>query len=77
MWKNYFGPKCRVYGVDIEEARKECENDYTKVFVGNQGDRDFWRLLKKQVPIVDILIDDGGHISEQQIVTLEEELLSP
>lgn len=79
MWKDYFGPKCRVYGVDIEEACKAYENDYTKVFVGDQADREFWKLFKKQVPTVDILIDDGGHQPEQQIVTLEEMLphLSP
>jgi 23S rRNA U2552 (ribose-2'-O)-methylase RlmE/FtsJ len=74
MWKTYFGPKCMVYGVDIEEACKAYEDERTKVFVGDQADRSFWRHFREQVPHVDILIDDGGHLVEQQIVTLEEML---
>ncbi len=72
MWEDYFGPDCRVYGVDIEEACKAYENDRTKVFIGDQADRRFWRAFKEQVPRLDIVIDDGGHQSNQQIVSLEE-----
>jgi len=74
MWKAYFGPKCKVYGVDIEEACKAYEDERTRIFIGDQGDREFWKDLRKQVPDIDILIDDGGHLPEQQIVTLEETL---
>jgi hypothetical protein len=74
MWRSYFGPRCKVYGVDIEEACKTYEEDGVRVFIGDQADRSFWQTFKKQVPQVDILIDDGGHTPEQQIVTLEEML---
>ncbi len=30
------------------------------------------RTSRKTVPLVDIVIDDGGHLPEQQLVTLEE-----
>ncbi len=74
MWKEYFGPKCQVYGVDIQEACKVYEDERTKIFVGDQADRAFWKLFKEQAPAIDIIIDDGGHQTEQQIVTLEEML---
>ena len=74
MWKAYFGSKCHVIGVDIEAACKAYEDDRTRIFVGDQADREFWRYVKKEVPKLDILIDDGGHLPEQQIVTLEEML---
>jgi len=74
MWKNYFGSKCQVYGVDIKEECKAYEGDGIKIFIGDQADRRFWRRFKEEVPQVDILIDDGGHLHEQQIVTLEEML---
>lgn len=79
MWRDYFGPGCYVYGVDIEEACKVYQNDYTKIFIGDQADHKFWKVFKDKVPRIDILIDDGGHQAEQQIVTLEEMLpyLSP
>ena len=72
MWKDYFGAGCRVYGVDIEESCKAYEDDATRVFIGDQADREFWRRFKQQVPTLDIVIDDGGHEAHQQIATLEE-----
>jgi SAM-dependent methyltransferase len=74
MWKEYFGPKCRVYGVDVSEACKAYEDDTVKVFIGDQADRSFWKRFKKEVPVIDIVIDDGGHKPHQQIATLEEML---
>lgn len=74
MWREYFGPKCHIYGVDIEEACKCYENEYTKIFIGDQAVPKTWKAFKERVPILDILIDDGGHDPEQQIVPLEEML---
>jgi len=72
MWKKYFGPGCKVYGVDIEEACLSYQDDNTKVFIGDQADRGFWARVREAVPSLDILIDDGGHHPEQQRITLEE-----
>ena len=74
MWRSYFGEKCHIYGVDIEEACKIYANDYASVFIGDQADRSFWSDFKNKVQSVDIIIDDGGHSPEQQMVTLEEML---
>jgi len=74
MWRHYFGPGCHVYGVDIEKACTCYEDESTSIFIGDQGDRDFWRTFKEKAPAIDILIDDGGHRTELQIVTLEEML---
>jgi hypothetical protein len=72
MWKKYFGPRCRIYGVDIREECKSYEDEVVKISVGDQADRNFWRRFKAEVPALDIVIDDGGHRAQQQIVTLEE-----
>ncbi len=72
MWKDYFGPRCRIYGVDIEPACKAYEDDGVKVFIGDQADREFWSRFRREVGAVDIVIDDGGHLPEQQIVSMEE-----
>ncbi|MGA2249637.1 class I SAM-dependent methyltransferase [Terracidiphilus sp.] len=74
MWKDYFGPKCQIVGVDIEPACKSYENGSIRVFIGDQADREFWHRFKQEVGMVDIVIDDGGHSPQQQIVTLEEML---
>jgi hypothetical protein len=76
MWREYFGPGATIYGVDIEPACKAYENDWTRVFIGDQGDRKFWRLFKAQAPAMDVIIDDAGHEPNQQIISLEELLPS-
>lgn len=72
MWQNYFGPGCKIYGVDIEPRCKAYETESVRVFLGDQADRIFWKRFRKEVPALDIVIDDGGHIPSQQIVSLEE-----
>lgn len=47
MWKDYFGPGCRVYGVDIEPACEAYRDDRTEIFIGDQSDPVFWSNLKK------------------------------
>jgi hypothetical protein len=74
MWREYFGKGCRVYGVDIHEACMAYKDDGIEVFIGDQADRSFWTRVKNAVPRIDILIDDGGHLIEQQRITLEEML---
>lgn len=72
MWKDYFGPKARIYGVDINPRCKELEEEGITIHIGSQSDRTFLRKLKAELPPIDILIDDGGHTMRQQIVTFEE-----
>jgi hypothetical protein len=72
MWRDYFGSKALIYGVDIEPACRAYENDSVKIFIGDQADRMFWQEFRRKVPALDIVIDDGGHHPNQQIVSLEE-----
>jgi hypothetical protein len=72
MWKNYFGNKAKIYGVDINPECKTLEEDGIKIFIGSQEDKGFLRELKSKIPRVDILIDDGGHTMKQQVCTFEE-----
>ena len=79
LWRDYFGPQCHVYGVDIQPACRKFANDWCDILIGDQEDRAFWKEFKAAVPRLDILIDDGGHTPDQQFVTLDEMLphLSP
>ncbi len=72
MWKDYFGNKAKIYGVDISPDCKNLEEENIKIFIGSQADRKFLKEIKAQIPPIDILIDDGGHTMQQQIVTYEE-----
>ncbi|MBS1927876.1 MAG: class I SAM-dependent methyltransferase [Bacteroidetes bacterium] len=72
MWKSYFGNKAKIYGIDVDPRCKEFEEENIQIFIGSQSDRNFLRKVKKQIPPIDILIDDGGHTMKQQIVSFEE-----
>jgi len=72
MWKEYFGPKAKIYGIDIDSRCKKLEEENIQVFIGSQSDRLFLSEIKKQIPPIDILIDDGGHMMDQQRISFEE-----
>jgi hypothetical protein len=72
MWKHYFGPAARIFGVDVNPRCRSLEEEGVTIFIGDQGDRTFLRTLASSLPPIDILIDDGGHTMRQQIATFEE-----
>ncbi len=72
MWKDYFGPNAKIYGIDIDARCKQFEEENIEIFIGSQSDRKFLNEVKNKIPKIYILIDDGGHTMKQQIVSFEE-----
>lgn len=79
MWRDYLGPQSHIYGIDIDPACKALESEGIEVRIGDQADPDFWARFLSEVQDIDIVLDDGGHAADQQVVTLEHLLprLSP
>ncbi len=69
MWRDYFGSKARIIGIDLNPAAKKFESDGFEIFIGDQEKPEFWNDFFKQVGMIDILLDDGGHTNNQQIIT--------
>lgn len=65
MWKNYFGPKAKIYGIDIDPKCREYEEENIEIFIGSQSDKNFLSDIKRKIPKIDILLDDGGHTMHQ------------
>lgn len=73
MWRDYFGPGAKIYGIDNNKKCAQLDvGENVEIIIGSQEDRHFLRELKAKLPKIDILIDDGGHTMNQQIVTYEE-----
>jgi 23S rRNA U2552 (ribose-2'-O)-methylase RlmE/FtsJ len=72
MWKDYFGKKARIIGVDVLEECKKLEEKQIEIVIGDQENRTFLRKLVNDVGPIDIVIEDGGHEMKQQIHTFEE-----
>ncbi len=71
MWRWYFGDQVTLVGVDIDEDARAASDPRHVVEIGDQTDADFLRRVAEQHGPFDIIIDDGGHEMQQQIVTTE------
>ncbi len=72
MWKKYFGRGARIVGIDVDPRCQQFEEDQVSVMIGDQEDRAFLAGVRRRLPHVDIVIDDGGHTMRQQIAGFEE-----
>lgn len=68
MWKAYF-PKSMIYGLDVFDKR-QIEEPRIKTFKGSQNDSNFLKSLSKEIGVLDIIIDDGSHVSEHIITSI-------
>lgn len=68
MWEQYF-PNATIYGIDINPSCKQFEGGNIKVIIGDQNNDEFLTRLKNELPQIDVLIDDGSHITSHQIKT--------
>ena len=71
MWRDYFGPKARIIGVDLNPNAKKWEDYGFEIFIGSQSDENFWNYFRNEIKGIDVLLDDGGHTYAQQIITTE------
>jgi hypothetical protein len=74
MWREYFGPRARIIGVDLNPGAQKWTRNGFEIYIGSQSDAGFWRRFFTEVGTIDVLLDDGGHTNPQQIVTLHETL---
>ena len=72
MWRSWLGDKARIIGIDLNPAAKKWEQHGFEIYIGDQGDPEFWRQTLPKIGKFDVFLDDGGHQSFQQIVTLTE-----
>ena len=71
MWRDFFGPQARIIGVDLNPEAKKWEEEGFEIFIGDQSSAEFWENTLNTTGKLDIVLDDGGHTYEQQIMTTE------
>lgn len=69
MWRDFLGEKARIIGIDLSEKAKKWEEHGFEIFTGSQTNPQFWKEFYQEVGNIDVLLDDGGHMYEQQIMT--------
>lgn len=71
MWREYFGSGSRIIGIDLNPACKQHEGENIEIFIGSQDDPRLIQSVLAKYPVVDIVIDDGSHLSQHQIASLD------
>ena len=71
MLSRYLGPEAKLVGLDIDEDAVRSVKGRFPVMLGDQTDPAVLRRLNGEYGPFDVIIDDGGHTMEQQIVTIE------
>lgn len=71
LWSRFF-ENGKIYGIDIEPKCLEYKYQQNNIHisVGDQNDSNFWESYLKDKGLFDVVIDDGSHINEHQILTL-------
>jgi len=70
MWQDFF-PNAQIYGVDCNK-RLLFGEERIKTFLGDGTKKEDWeRILKKTGTDIDIFIDDGSHLPQDQEKTAE------
>tara|TARA_B100000035_G_C20954010_1_gene533289 strand:+ start:210 stop:1067 length:858 start_codon:yes stop_codon:yes gene_type:complete len=70
MWRKWLGKEARIVGIDLNPQAKKWESAGFEIKIGDQADQNFLNSVFEQLGEYDILIDDGGHLLHQQIVTV-------
>lgn len=76
MWKQYFSNPS-LFGID-NRPKFEFDNpvEYlgfdANLIVGDQGDSEFWDYFVSNTPKLDVVIDDGSHFQNHQLLTMEK-----
>ncbi len=70
VWEEYF-PNATILGIDINPKYATSASERSRVFIGDQTDRDVLRQISTAADArFDLIIDDGSHMSDDQVATL-------
>lgn len=71
MWRHYFDDASVIVGIDIKPECRGLERENIKVRIGNQGDPGFLNKVVDEFGPFDVVLDDGGHLSKDQITSFK------
>lgn len=70
MWRDFF-PRAVIHGLDMDAECRRHEEDRIRIHIGDQSERACLDRLCEIIPEPDIIIDDGSHVADHQILTFE------
>lgn len=73
LWKNYFGEKATIVGIDIQKSCIAFNDPQNSIHIeiGSQSDTEFLKSVVDKYGTFDIIIDDGSHVMNDIKVSFE------
>ena len=71
IWRKYFGDQAVIHGIDINPECAGRSDESAVIHIGNQTDTKLLDRVINAMGGLDVVIDDGSHISAQQIATFK------
>ena len=70
LWNNFF-ENANIYAIDINSDIRNINFSFSvDIEIGDQTDKEFLQNYVYSKPDFDIIIDDGGHYMDQQLMSL-------
>jgi ubiquinone/menaquinone biosynthesis C-methylase UbiE len=70
VWRDYF-PLATIIGVDINSSALACNGDRINIPIADQSNRQQMESIGNNYKEFDIIIDDGSHFWDHQIISLQ------
>jgi hypothetical protein len=67
--QEYLGPEAKIIGLDIKPECLQWARNGLEVLIGDQASPEFLGQVVAPKGPFDIIIDDGGHVPDQQLVS--------
>ncbi|MEO1458551.1 MAG: class I SAM-dependent methyltransferase [Pseudomonadota bacterium] len=64
VMRRYLGEDAVIFGIDIDERCRTLDGQGGRVRIGSQADPAFLEAVVEEMGGVDVVVDDGSHISE-------------
>lgn len=71
LWRDFFGPEAVIFGIDINPDCASFDGQSGQVRIGSQDNPAFLRKVVAEMGGVDIVLDDGSHVSAHMRASLD------
>lgn len=69
LWRDYLGAAAVIHGIDIDPRCAQIDDPGLTVHIGDQADQALLDEVFRAMGGIDVVIDDGSHVSSHQIAT--------
>jgi len=66
LWQEYFGVDAKIFGIDINPSVTRFTTKNIQIIIADQENRTLLEEYFSDQPPFDIILDDGGHMPNQQ-----------